>query len=53
MIHTAFNQPLMAWSRKRSLMIWNNTIRYITKKKPHTSSQKKSQKPTVNYPPLV
>src|SRR5215207_9338455 len=44
MIHKAFTHPLRSRSRKRSPMIWN---RIITKKKPQTKSQKKSQNESI------
>src|SRR5688500_1106984 len=47
MTQRAFSQPLNSLSRNRSPMIWNSTIRYITKKKVQTRSQKKSQKLSI------
>ena len=44
MIQSAFHQPLRSLSRNRSPMIWKRMIKYITKKKVQTRSQKKSQK---------
>src|SRR5215211_9137196 len=47
MTQSAFHQPLNSLSRNRSAMIWNSTIKYITKKKVQTRSQKKSQKLSI------
>src|SRR5215211_3335046 len=47
MIQSAFHHPLRSLSRNRSPMIWKSTIRYITKKKVQTRSQKKSQKLSI------